>query len=43
MHEFMRIASLPARDLLDERFDNELLKAVLSWDGLIGSKMAPRG
>jgi phytoene dehydrogenase-like protein len=42
MHEFMRIASLPARDLMDERFENELLKAVLSWDGLIGSKMAPR-
>ncbi len=42
MHEFMRIASLPARDLMDERFDSELLKSVLSWDGLIGSKMAPR-
>jgi phytoene dehydrogenase-like protein len=38
----MRIASLPARDLMDERFENDLLKAVLSWDGLIGSKMAPR-
>jgi phytoene dehydrogenase-like protein len=42
MREFMRIASLPARDLLDERFDNALLKAALSWDGLVGSKMAPR-
>ena len=42
MHEFMRIASLPARDLMDERFSNELLKATLAWDGLIGSKMAPR-
>lgn len=42
MGEFMRIATLPARDLLDENFDSELLKAVLSWDGLIGSKMAPR-
>ena len=42
MHEFMRIASLPARDLMDERFANETLKAVLSWDGLTGSKMAPR-
>jgi phytoene dehydrogenase-like protein len=42
MHEFMRIASLPARDLMDERFANELLKATLAWDGLIGSKMAPR-
>ena len=42
MREFMRIAMLPARDLMDEYFDNDLLKALLSWDGLIGSKMAPR-
>jgi phytoene dehydrogenase-like protein len=42
MREFMRVAALPARDLVDENFDSELLKAVLCWDGLIGSKMAPR-
>ncbi len=42
MHEFMRIAALPARDLMDERFSDPTLKAALSWDGLIGSKMAPR-
>lgn len=42
MSEFMRVASLPARDLMDENFDSKLLKAMLSWDGLIGSKMAPR-
>lgn len=42
MREFMRIAALPARDLVDEYFENEILKAVLCWDGLIGSKMAPR-
>ena len=42
MREFMRIVSLPTRDLMDEFFENELLKAVLSWDGLIGSKLAPR-
>jgi len=42
MREFMRVTSLPARDLVDEKFDNELLKATLCWDGLIGSKMAPR-
>lgn len=42
MREFLRIASLPARDLMDEYFDNDLLKATLSWDGLIGSKLAPR-
>jgi len=42
MQEFMRVATLPARDLMDEYFDNELLKATLSWDGLIGAKLAPR-
>lgn len=42
MREFMRVATLPARDLMDEYFDSELLKATLSWDGLIGSRMAPR-
>jgi phytoene dehydrogenase-like protein len=42
MREFMRVAALPARDLLDEFFDNDVLKATLSWDGLIGSKLAPR-
>ena len=42
MREFLRVISLPARDLMDEYFDNELLKATLSWDGLIGSKLAPR-
>jgi phytoene dehydrogenase-like protein len=42
MREFMRIAALPARDLVDEYFEDDILKAVLCWDGLIGSKMAPR-
>jgi len=42
MEEFLRVASLPARDLMDEYFDSDVLKAALSWDGLIGSRMAPR-
>ncbi len=42
MREFLRVASLPARDLMDEYFDSDLLKATLSWEGLIGSKLAPR-
>lgn len=42
MREFLRVITLPARDLMDENFTNEILKAMLSWDGLIGSKMAPR-
>ncbi|MDH3440169.1 MAG: NAD(P)-binding protein, partial [Gammaproteobacteria bacterium] len=42
MGEFLRVASLPMRDLVDEYFESEQLKALLCWDGLIGSKMAPR-
>ena len=42
MQEFMRVASLPARDIMDEYFEDDILKAALSWDGLIGSRMAPR-
>jgi len=42
LREFMRIATLPARDLVDEFFEDDLLKATLCWDGLIGSQKAPR-
>lgn len=42
MREFLRVASLPVRDLMDEYFQSSLLKAALSWDALIGSKLAPR-
>ena len=40
--EFLRMAPLPMRDLMDEHFADDALKAVLSWDGLIGAKLAPR-
>lgn len=42
MQEFLRVISLPARDLMDENFANDILKAMLSWDGLVGMKLAPR-
>ena len=42
MREFLRVVSLPTRDLMDEYFENDILKAMLSWDGLIGSRQAPR-
>ncbi len=42
MQEFLRIVSLPTRDLMDELFASDVLKAALSWDGLVGGKMAPR-
>jgi phytoene dehydrogenase-like protein len=42
MLEFFRVATLPMRDLVDERFESESLRAALCWDGMIGTKMAPR-
>jgi phytoene dehydrogenase-like protein len=42
MRELLRVVSLPARDLMDENFDSDLLKATLSWDALVGSTQAPR-
>jgi phytoene dehydrogenase-like protein len=42
MSEFLRVVALPTRDLMDENFDHDILKATLCWDGLIGSKLAPR-
>ncbi|EED31453.1 putative oxidoreductase family protein [gamma proteobacterium NOR5-3] len=42
MLEFLRVASLPMRDLVDEHFKSEALKAALCWDGIVGSKLAPR-
>ncbi|GAA5314858.1 MAG: NAD(P)/FAD-dependent oxidoreductase [Candidatus Pelagadaptatus aseana] len=42
MAEFMRMIALPAQDLTDEFFDSDLLKAALSWDFVIGNKLAPR-
>jgi len=42
MLEFLRVATLPTRDLMDEYFDDKRLQAALSWDGLIGAKLAPR-
>ncbi|MEM7101423.1 MAG: NAD(P)/FAD-dependent oxidoreductase [Pseudomonadota bacterium] len=42
MQEFFRIVALPMYDLLDEFVTSPVLKAMLSWDGLIGTKQAPR-
>ena len=42
MAEFTRVLALPSQDLMDEFFDNPLLKAALSWDFLVGNKLAPR-
>lgn len=42
MREMMRMIALPAQDLMDEFFEDDALKAALSWDCNIGSKLAPR-
>ena len=42
MLEFFRVATLPMRDLVDEHFASPALKAALCWDGMVGTKMAPR-
>lgn len=42
MLEFMRVATLPMRDLMDEYFESDVLKAALAWDGIIGGRLAPR-
>lgn len=42
MREMMRMIALPAQDLMDEFFSDPLLKAALSWDANVGSKLAPR-
>lgn len=42
MGEFVRILTLPMRDLVDEVFEDPKLQGLLSWDGVIGGKMAPR-
>jgi phytoene dehydrogenase-like protein len=42
MREFLRVVSLPVRDLMDEYFEGDTVKTMLGWDGLIGSKLAPR-
>ncbi len=42
MREFLRVVTLPIYDLLDEFLTHPGLKAMVSWDALIGSHQAPR-
>ena len=42
MGEFLRVLTLPMRDLVSENFDDPKLQAALCWDGLVGARMAPR-
>lgn len=42
MSELLRVALMNIYDVMEENFDNELLKAALSLDGVLGSHMGPR-
>ncbi|MCZ6828264.1 MAG: NAD(P)/FAD-dependent oxidoreductase [Gammaproteobacteria bacterium] len=42
MSELLRLALINIYDVMEERFDNELLKATLSFDGVLGAHMGPR-
>lgn len=42
MREFLRIAGINIYDVLEEQFDNELLKGALSLDGVLGTHLGPR-
>jgi len=42
MREFLRIVGINIHDVLEENFENELLKGALSLDGVLGSHLGPR-
>ncbi len=42
MREFLRIAGINIYDVLEEYFDNPLLKGALSMEGVLGTNLGPR-
>ena len=42
MREFLRISGINIYDVLQENFDNPLLKGALSLDGVLGTNLGPR-
>jgi phytoene dehydrogenase-like protein len=42
MREFLRIAGINIYDILQENFENPLLKGALSMDGVLGTNLGPR-
>ncbi|MCH2356158.1 MAG: FAD-dependent oxidoreductase, partial [Pseudomonadales bacterium] len=42
MRDLIRLALINIYDVMEENFDNELLKAAISMDGVLGSHMGPR-
>ncbi|MDG1439021.1 MAG: NAD(P)/FAD-dependent oxidoreductase [Emcibacteraceae bacterium] len=41
MSEFMRMIGMNIRDVLDDEFDNELLKGAMSFDAVLGTHTGP--
>ncbi|HEV2267867.1 MAG TPA: NAD(P)/FAD-dependent oxidoreductase [Steroidobacteraceae bacterium] len=42
MRELLRIAGMCVQDLLDEHFENPLLKGALAFDAVLGTNLGPR-
>lgn len=42
MREFLRVAGINIYDVLQENFENPLLKGALSMDGVLGTNLGPR-
>ncbi|HAI15656.1 MAG TPA: NAD(P)/FAD-dependent oxidoreductase, partial [Gammaproteobacteria bacterium] len=42
MRDLLRLALINIYDVMEENFDNELLKAAICVDGVMGSYMGPR-
>ena len=42
MSDLLRLALINMYDVMEESFDNETLKALLSFDGVLGAHMGPR-
>ncbi|MBT4522628.1 MAG: NAD(P)/FAD-dependent oxidoreductase [Halieaceae bacterium] len=42
MSELLRLALINMYDVMEEHFDNETLKGLLSFDGVLGAHMGPR-
>ena len=42
MYEFLRVAAINIYDVLNEAFDDELLKGAIATDAVMGSAMGPR-
>ena len=42
MREFLRVASMNIYDVLEDTFENPLLKGALALDGVLGAKLGPR-